>query len=778
MTSAINDPDEAAFAQEHPRAYAAIQYALRGWRVLPVHWITEHGRCTCLAGGQAACASAGKHPLDPGWPDEATTDVDEIILIWGQSPEANIGIATGSASGFFVVDVDEGVRADGTYKQGLESLIDLTDQYEELPETRAHQTGGGGTQYLFTMPDGYTIKSLSRGKNLEPALGAEYPDIDIKGDGGMVVAPPSVSGRGPYRVETDAEVAEAPQWLLDLLLQRGIMEPLEAPRDPAPAPDPAPNQQTPVPRWFAQSLADKLAEVRDAPDGQGNDTINRVAYMIGQYVPHGWIEFADAERQLREAVNTWQFPHPKAAYTIRRALTEGTQEPYRLTSPAPSGTGPARFFGVGGLQARVLADDVTAEHPAALTAEERVALYQDGVFRRNPLALTSAVEERLEDRFRETHVSTCEEVIKARLYRSGTWLAERTAEPVMNVANGMLDLRTGELFDHDPGYLSSAQLPVEWNPDATCPAYERWLRSVCPDQMDDLEESISVMLDPSRSPLKHVFLFGPPSSGKSTFIRIAEAIAGAENRSAVTLSQIISNRFMTANIYGKILNAAADISSGHLEDIALFKQLTGDDAFTADRKHGKTFEFHSKALFVFSANELPSVGENSEAYVKRIKPFSFSRSFKDREKPEIEEAIMQELPGILVRWVKAWQRREARGAYVPTAPAVQTEFENRSDRVRQWMSEAMLITAQDWEAVGSSCGQNCPRAVMARCRTHGTARTLLYADFLAWAKESGGAKLGRNKFYDRLTSINGVREVRVGETRTRGYNVIKQSEDE
>jgi len=779
MTHHISE-DEAAFAREFPRAHAALGYAGRGWRVLPVHWINDFNRCTCLPHGHDTCASAGKHPLDNGWPDNATTDPQEIIEIWGRDPEANIGVATGIPSGFFVIDVDEGVRQDGTYKQGLESLIDLQDEYEELPETRAHRTGGGGTQYLFAMPDGYTVKSLSKNTGNEPALGTEYPDIDVKGDGGMVVVPPSVSGRGPYAVEQDGEVTDPPQWLLDLLLQRGVMEPLEGPEDPDPstAASSTAVQQTPTPGWLARSVEDKIAEVRDAPDGMGNITINRIAYMIGQYVPHGWIAFDDAEHRLREAVASWRFPHPKAAYTIRRALTDGSKDPYQITGSRSTGTGPARFFGQGGIQARTLAEDILSEYPAALTPEERVALYQDGVYRRNSLALTSAVEERLEERFREAHVSTAEEVIKAKLYRAGLWLPDRTTEPLLNVLNGMLDLRTGELYDHDPGHLSSAQLPVEWIPQAACPAYVQWLEDLCPEQMDDLEESVSVMLDSSRSPLKHLFLFGPPSSGKSTFIRIAEAIAGAENRSAVTLVQIMGNRFMTANIYGKILNAAADISSGHLEDIALFKQLTGDDAFTADRKHGRTFEFHSRALFLFSANELPSVGENSEAYVKRIKPFSFAKSFKDREKPEIEETIMTELPGILARWVRAWQRREARGVYAQTAPAVQKEFENRSDRVRQWVSETSKVLEQAYPGPGSSCGQNCPAGSFGRCRVHGTARTVLYADFLSWAKESGGAKLGRNKFYDRLTCIDGVGEARIGESRIRGYNIIRKSEEE
>jgi P4 family phage/plasmid primase-like protien len=757
------DEDEAAFAHEFPRAHAALGYAERGWLVLPVHWVNEHGRCTCLHGGAAPCVSAGKHPSQNNWPDQATSDTDQIIRIWGEHPLANVGIATGAVSGIFVIDVDEGIRTNGDYKQGVESKMNLEEEYGQFTPTFTVQTGGGGSQYYYRQPDGYRVKSGTK------IFGDHYPDIDMRGDGGMVVAPPSISGRGPYMIENDVKAVDPPGWMIDLMLQLGIMEPLEGPHDPDPAPATV-ITPSPAPNWVARSVSDKIQSVVDAPDGQGNQRINDNAYMIGQYIPHGWVDRADVEQRLLSAVASWDHPHPQASYTIRRALDDGTADPYRVVDPGPTGS-PASFFGVGGLLAQDLAEDVLREYPAALTPEERVALYSEGVYRRNSLALSAAVADRLGNRFREAHVSTVEEFMKARLFRENRYLPDRTTEPILNLRNGMLDLRTGELFDHDPGFMSSQQLPVDWDPNAKAPQYEHWLASVCPSQIDDLEESVSMMLDPSRSPLKHLFLFGPPSSGKSTFIRIAEKIAGApENTSAVTLTQIIGNRFMTANIYGKILNAAADISSSHLEDIALFKQLTGDDSFTADRKHGKTFNFHSRALFMFSANELPSVGENSEAYVKRIKPFAFSLSFKDRERPEIEEQIIRdELPGILVRWVKAWQRHTERGSYVTTAPEVQQEFEIRSDRVRQWLGETMIV-------LGCSGGQILPVPCPVENCPHGTARTILYALFLSWAKEAGGAKLGRNKFYDRLTSVNGVLEVRVGESRTRGYNIIGQSE--
>lgn len=91
----------------------ALDYAARGWAVVPLHGISE-GRCTC---GKPECRSAGKHPRISGGCHAATTDPETIEQWWRTYPDANIGIATGKVSGLIVVDVDAGEG-----KTGFESL--------------------------------------------------------------------------------------------------------------------------------------------------------------------------------------------------------------------------------------------------------------------------------------------------------------------------------------------------------------------------------------------------------------------------------------------------------------------------------------------------------------------------------------------------------------------------------------------------------------------------------------------------------------------------------
>jgi len=478
---------------------------------------------------------------------------------------------------------------------------------------------------------------------------------------------------------------------------------------------------------------------------------------------------------------------------LRRLIEQAEKEKFPKSRRPKPPADPDSFFGDGGLRVEKLATDIFEAHPSAITQEERIALYENGVYEISGLAFIGAVAKRLGDDFRPGHRAAVEEFTAGTLYRTGRVLPIHTDAPLLNVANGMLDLPTMTLKPHDPVYMSSAQFPIEWDPEAKCPTYEEWVQKVgIEDQIDDLEEAVSLMLDPSRTPTKAVFLFGPSRSGKGTFLRIMEAIAGMKNVSGTSLKQLCEDRFGAANVYGKALNVSGDLAAGHIEDISLFKMLTGDDLISADRKFGKQFVFRNRALFAFSANELPTVGEASRAYVERIKPFRFSLSFAGHEDPAIEAKIIdEELPGILVRWVRAWQRLAGRGTYRPTNAGVRAEFETRSDRVRQWFDEELTLALVDpagqygeTQAIaGSSAGQflasgqfSTPSPDQEVPAAQASTPTELVSMFRSWSEANGSrGGMGRNKLVERLTSINGVERVRKAGSRQRALNVARRA---
>jgi hypothetical protein len=146
-----------------------------------------------------AAKFGGKGVLD------ATKDLAQISRWWDINPAANIGVATGAASGFFVLDID--VKNDGE-----DSLAELERQHGALPKTVVQHTGGGGRHFLFRHVPG-----------LRNSAGKLGQGIDIRGDGGYIVAPPSIHETGRVyawdvdRHPTETTIVDAPAWLLDLL---------------------------------------------------------------------------------------------------------------------------------------------------------------------------------------------------------------------------------------------------------------------------------------------------------------------------------------------------------------------------------------------------------------------------------------------------------------------------------------------------------------------------------------------------------------------------------
>lgn len=183
--------------RENDLARAALTYAARGWRVFPCHHIVN-GLCSC---SKAECPSPGKHPRVQHGVNDATTSELQIRQWWKKWPHANIAIATGL--GLFVVDID--VSRNGI--ENWESLKRDNDEFIAL-ETL---TGGGGRHLFF-----------SCNRPIKNSVDLVANGVDIRGDGGYVIAAPSnhKSGR-EYTWELSSDpvedpsikVPEAPGWL-------------------------------------------------------------------------------------------------------------------------------------------------------------------------------------------------------------------------------------------------------------------------------------------------------------------------------------------------------------------------------------------------------------------------------------------------------------------------------------------------------------------------------------------------------------------------------------
>ena len=161
-------------------ARAALAYARRGIPVFP-------------------CEPGGKRPLTYNGFWDATADAPRVAAWWRRWPNANVGVPTGERSGLLVLDVDSDAG-------GPDSLVLLERSHGPLPRTAKARTGGGGVHLYFRYPAGETVRN---------SAGRLGPGLDVRGEGGYVVVPPSRT-QSTYEWLDKAPLAE-PAWLLRCL---------------------------------------------------------------------------------------------------------------------------------------------------------------------------------------------------------------------------------------------------------------------------------------------------------------------------------------------------------------------------------------------------------------------------------------------------------------------------------------------------------------------------------------------------------------------------------
>lgn len=159
---------------ESPCLQTALRYANRGWKVFPT-WPRNGDQCGC---GDQKCRNQGKHPIGhlvPHGFKDATVDEHTITKFFLKYPDAGIGLATGSASGILVIDVDNKNNKDGNV-----ALRKLEEELGGLPETKTATTPSGGRHLYYKDPGGISSGTDKLGSG-----------VDVKADGGYVVVPPS-----------------------------------------------------------------------------------------------------------------------------------------------------------------------------------------------------------------------------------------------------------------------------------------------------------------------------------------------------------------------------------------------------------------------------------------------------------------------------------------------------------------------------------------------------------------------------------------------------------
>lgn len=685
---------------------AALDYATGGWHVFPLHFAKD-GHCSC---GKSSCARPGKHPrwhkVDlPKGLVNATTDSAQIETWWDRWPDSNIGLRTGLESGVFVLDVDG--------PEGEDSLSDLIAKCGPLPESVEALTGRG--RHIYFKHPGGAIPSRN---------GVIATALDIKGDGGYVILPPSVhySGRS-YQWELsshpdDVPVAEPPQWLLDLA-----------------------RSGTGKLQHHPPEKKDVALILNGVPEGQRDDRINRyVWHLLGKGISIDEIRVLVVEA-ARNCVPP--FPEGEALKKVDRAVAKFSHagEADHLTDMGNA----RRLAALHGDHVRYckaldwlvydgsrwVIDDCSLLQGFAKEAVRSIymeAARQDDEDRRKALA---------------EHARKCESA--ARIQAMVQLLPSEPGISVgheifdrdpmlLNVANGTVDLTSGALRTHSQADFITKLAPVSYDPAATCPRWDRFICEIMDGNEDlaaFLQRAAGYTLTGETKEQVWFFCWGKGANGKGTFIDTLSAVLGdyAINTPPETFLETSGGAIRNdlARLRAARLVTASEPPAKRF-DPSILKTFTGQDPITARFLHREFFEFRPPGKLFFSANLRPAVRDTSLGFWRRVILVPFTRCFEGKAKdPTLRTSLKTEASGILNWAIKGcleWQKSGLQPP--PEVLAAVREYQNETDILGDFLTGTCVITPQVsipvktlYEAYTAHCDETNSRRSLSKQRFNG-----------------------------------------------------------
>lgn len=699
----------------------AISYVQRGWHVLPLHNVDEEGRCSC--GDTEEGHARGKHPRLKGWVEAEPPSVADVMVWWERWPEANVGLATGKSSGFWVLDVDPKNKGD----KALEGLV---AEHGSLPRTYTVSTGSGGTHYYFTMPDFEVTNSPGR---LPKGL-------DVRGTGGQVVAAGSKTDLGAYEVASDVEPSEAPSWLLEMV------------RPPEPKAVEAGSDRE-LSSYVRSALEAEVQAVRDAVDGERNNQLNASTFSLATMVPHGVIDEETITKAMTIAGEAVGLDAREVATTIRSGLKGGKAKPRSPWPPPEPEGGMFLPFASGGRswERRSWDDRGNAERFVDrygslikwVPTANRWVTYSGGKWAMDEresaargawstivsLPSTEALEyddqpgvdangnptppERegfLKWVAKQRYTARVKAMLEAVKGFDSMQVAVTdfdTDPMLLNVTNGVVDLTTGKMLEHDPDLLMMQQASVEYDPDADMTEWQAFLDRVMPDKgMQAYLQRVAGYTLTSKTDEQAMFVhYGSGANGKSVFLDVLSSVMG-------DYAQAVPRRTLlrkgnedgvpndVARMLGKRLLLASETEIGRHLDEEVIKSLTGGDRVTARFMRAEFFDFTPTGKIHLMTNHLPQLS-GAPSLRRRLHLFEWKVVIPDAEQVAGLSRLLVG-PGVL-RWLVegalAWQEHGL-SPPVEATEAVEVWMEDE-DEFGAFVRECLVAAPGHQESIGS-----------------------------------------------------------------------------
>ena len=314
-----------------------------------------------------------------------------------------------------------------------------------------------------------------------------------------------------------------------------------------------------------------------------------------------------------------------------------------------------------------------------------------------------------------------------------------TQRRLLNVANGTVDLATGELRAHSRSDYLTKIIEIPYDAKATCLGFSKFLVDTFAGNLKLIGYAgrlAGYFLTGLTSEQKWWMFYGPTASGKSTFIQILHGLLGPYALALPDNFFLVSKNssdFVTANLAGVRLATCVETNEGRRLDVARIKTLTGEDMISAAFKYENIFTFRPQCKLVLATNHPPHVPSGDDALWRRLKvlPLNVTVPPEKRIEDLAEKLLAEEGPGIL-RWaVLGCQGWQCDGLDEPEeVTAAVNEYRSAEDIVQHFIEEC------------------CVREPTAQVE-----RKEVYAAYTKWAKDGNLNPMSKDRFGKELVRL-------------------------
>jgi len=327
-------------------------------------------------------------------------------------------------------------------------------------------------------------------------------------------------------------------------------------------------------------------------------------------------------------------------------------------------------------------------HFATHQETEELYVYENGIYKPKGKAVVKSEAQRRLDQYVKSHyINESLEAVKRDNYTPPNKFNNPYDGIV--VENGLLDVKNRELKDHSPEYVHLTKIPWKYDPEAECPEIKEFVSEIVNEGDEKLiQEMFGYCLLKDYPYAKAFMLLGSGANGKSTLLNLLKAFLGSDNIATPSLQDLLQDKFAKIQLFGKLANIHADLSSEKLEKTGTFKMLTGSDTIYGQKKFQDPIQFENHAKLIYSANELPKTNDRTEAFFRRWIVIDFPNQFTGDEADEdLPDKLIndEEMSGLLNWALDGLERIKKNGGFSHTV--------SRDDIKQKWIMKTDSLRA-------------------------------------------------------------------------------------